>query len=163
LEKLKACALGCKVSIIEYVDEYIQVMSERGACQKVADLINKYAEAELYSAENIRHYYRYTKGLKKVGQSDPPPWTGQYESYTPQELWIARESLRAQGKRSDLTSGKNTRSWEQYCIEIGITKRSANNWLNMWFPEQLNLEDKPIIEKIFTTNNVGLLKKNGKI
>jgi hypothetical protein len=84
MEKLKACALGCKVSIIEYVDEYIKLMSERGACQKVADLINKYAEAELYSAGNIRNYYRFYKGKDKLAEIQPP-WTGQYESYTPQK------------------------------------------------------------------------------
>ena len=46
--------------------------------------INNYARAELYSARNIRHYYRYSKGLDKVDDFRPP-WTGQYESCTPKE------------------------------------------------------------------------------
>jgi len=64
------------------------------------------------------------------------------------ELWIARVNLKAQGQRIDLTSAKNCRSWSGYCEEIGISHQSANNWLNKWFPEQLNLgENKPIIVK----------------
>jgi len=54
-----------------------------------------------------------------------------------QELWIAREKLRTQGQRTDLTSGKNTRSWTDYCKEIGSERRTVNNWLNRFFPPEL--------------------------
>ncbi len=45
------------------------------------------------------------------------------------ELWIAREKLRAQGRRTDRTSGQMTRSWEGYCKDIGSSKRTVNRWL----------------------------------
>lgn len=84
-EKLKACAIGCPTTIVSMVDEYKSCqISERGSCQKVAIETNKYANAELYSAQNIRDIYRNTKGLNKVVESSPP-WTGQYESYTPEK------------------------------------------------------------------------------
>lgn len=54
-----------------------------------------------------------------------------------QELFIAREKLRSQGQRSDLTSGKNTRSWTIYCKDIGSSRRVVNNWLNRFFPPEL--------------------------
>lgn len=45
------------------------------------------------------------------------------------EFWVAREMLRNQGARSDLTSGQLSRGWESYCAEVGILKRTANRWL----------------------------------
>lgn len=48
------------------------------------------------------------------------------------------------GARTDLTSEKIFKGWGQYCEEIGITQQSANNWLRNWFPEQLDLSNKPI-------------------
>ena len=51
------------------------------------------------------------------------------------ELYTARENLRSQGKRTDITSGNNTRSWESYCNDIGIVKRTANKWLEGYNPE----------------------------
>lgn len=45
------------------------------------------------------------------------------------ELRIARQVLSSQGKRTDLTSGKNSRSWAGYCQDIGVEKRTVNNWL----------------------------------
>lgn len=48
-------------------------------------------------------------------------------------MWIAREKLSNQGARTDLTSGKITRSWEGYCQEIGVEKRTVNLWLAEWF------------------------------
>jgi len=44
--------------------------------------------------------------------------------------------LRAQGQRTDLTSGKNTRSWTHYCEDIGSSRRVVNNWLNRFFPPE---------------------------
>jgi len=42
------------------------------------------------------------------------------------ELYIAREKLSSRYYRD----GKNFPSWNQYCEDIGITKRTANLWLN---------------------------------
>ena len=53
------------------------------------------------------------------------------------ELWIARENLSEQGKRTDLTSEQKFKGWGIYCEEIGIAQQTANRWLNRWFPEQL--------------------------
>ncbi len=39
------------------------------------------------------------------------------------ELWIAREILRSQGARTDLTSDQKIRSWAGYCEDIGSSKQ----------------------------------------
>lgn len=72
--------------------------------------------------------WNYEQSVKKVKQL-----IYRWKKLTPEmaeELWIAREELSAQGMRTDLTSGEFTRSWEQYCEEIGTTKWTVNNWLN---------------------------------
>ena len=46
------------------------------------------------------------------------------------ELWEAREHLRNQGTRTDLTSGQMSRSWEGYCEDVGLSKRTVNRWLS---------------------------------
>lgn len=63
------------------------------------------------------------------------------------ELWVARENLSAQGQRSDLTSEENFRSWTDYCEDIGSSRQVINGWLKGWFPEQLDLEQKPLLQK----------------
>lgn len=52
------------------------------------------------------------------------------------ELWIAREKLRAPGKRTDLQPRKNfseVKTWEQYCDRLGTTTQSVNGWLRRAF------------------------------
>ena len=49
------------------------------------------------------------------------------------ELWIAREKLRSQGQRTDLTSGQKSQSWDTYCQEIGSERRVVNRWLQRWY------------------------------
>lgn len=69
-------------------------------------------------------------------------------------LYQAREALSNQGTRTDLkkvtpglqthkninnndlTSGKIARSWENFCNEIGLPKRTANYWLTSYDPEE---------------------------
>lgn len=54
------------------------------------------------------------------------------------ELWIAREMLRNQGARTDLTSEQKFRSWTQYCEDIGSSIQVVNRWLLNWFePKQI--------------------------
>lgn len=52
------------------------------------------------------------------------------------ELWVAREKLRNQGLRRDLTSGQMSRSWEDYCTAIGTEKRTVNRWLEQRYSEK---------------------------
>jgi DNA modification methylase len=61
------------------------------------------------------------------------------------ELWIARENLSAQGKRTDLDANASKLTWSSYCKEIGLDYTTANRWLNRWFPESLDLENKPLV------------------
>lgn len=51
-------------------------------------------------------------------------------------LYRAREAMRNQGVRTDLTSGELTRSWSGYCEDIGFPKRKANDWLSHYLPEE---------------------------
>ena len=50
------------------------------------------------------------------------------------ELYRAKEALRAQGTRNDLTSGKNAGGWEAFCKEIPLERRKADAWLSRWDP-----------------------------
>jgi hypothetical protein len=61
------------------------------------------------------------------------------------ELWIARENLSRQGKRTDLDANASKFTWSSYCAEIGISYKTADRWLNQWFPESLTLENKPLV------------------
>ena len=46
------------------------------------------------------------------------------------ELWVAREILSAQGKRTDLGSNKpRLKTWAEYCQDIEVPKSTANRWL----------------------------------
>jgi hypothetical protein len=60
-----------------------------------------------------------------------------------QELWTARENMKAQGARTDLTSGKLARGWETYCEEIGLPKRTANRWLSQYDAVEQKLIEAP--------------------
>lgn len=54
------------------------------------------------------------------------------------ELHIARSKLSNPGYRSDLTSGQLSRglqTWESYCEEVGLVKRTADRWLSLFDPE----------------------------
>ena len=55
-----------------------------------------------------------------------------------QELYIAREILSSQGARTDL--GTIVPKWNDYCEAIGVEKRTANRWLNRFYPSQAALE-----------------------
>lgn len=61
------------------------------------------------------------------------------------ELWIAREILRAQGQRSDLTSEQRLRSWSQYCQDIDSSKQVINRWLNRFFPQEPIEIESPLL------------------
>ena len=167
-EKLKACALGCKDSIIQEVDKYIDLMSERGACQRVASDINAYAKAELYSAQNIRDCYRINKGLNKVVKSSPQPWTGQYETYTPQEYIESARIVMGSidlDPASNKTANENVKATEYFDIgQDGLSRDwHGNVFLNPPYkqPEirlfvdklQYQLSKGNISQAILLTNN----------
>lgn len=50
------------------------------------------------------------------------------------ELYIARESLRNQGHRSDLFPN-GSKTFKDYLDDIGLPKTTAYNWLNMYDAE----------------------------
>lgn len=63
------------------------------------------------------------------------------------ELWEARKHLSSQGARTDLTSGQMTRSWEGYCEDVGLVKRTVNRWLSGYDPvERKVIAHQPIAE-----------------
>lgn len=64
------------------------------------------------------------------------------------ELWIAREILSKQGLRTDLTSGQMSQSWKQYCIDIGLQKRTANRWLKKWTDDDNDDEPEKVVKTI---------------
>lgn len=73
------------------------------------------------------------------------------------ELWEARDALSAQGARSDLTSGQMSRSWEGYCADVGLVKRTVNRWLTRYDPEERKLIEAPATpeeEETDTTSSI---------
>jgi hypothetical protein len=56
-----------------------------------------------------------------------------------QELWIARNNLKNQGFRSDLTSSGNGKGWIEYLKEIGLSKTVVYDYLERYIPEQNKL------------------------
>lgn len=72
-----------------------------------------------------------------------------------QELWTARENLRAQGARTDLTSGNLARGWETYCEEIGLPKRTANHWLSQYDAAEKKLIEAPGVQGfVYSPENI---------
>lgn len=75
------------------------------------------------------------------------------------ELWTAREMIRKQGARNDLTSDQLIRSWESYCIEIGSSKGVVNRWLKRWF-EQVHVSQNSGENEWYTPPNIIESAKN---
>ncbi len=55
-----------------------------------------------------------------------------------QELWTARDELSRQGARTDLVANA-TKSWGDYCEDIGINRSTAHRWLERYDPENMRL------------------------
>lgn len=75
----------------------------------------------------IPKHWDYDESVKKVGR-----FVYKWKTLTEKmrdELWIAREKLSQQGRRTDLTSGEKSQSWSQYCKDIGSSRRVVNTWL----------------------------------
>lgn len=51
-----------------------------------------------------------------------------------QELWIARKKLSIEGRPKKTGTFVPVYSWDQYCNEIGSSKRVINRLLKRWFP-----------------------------
>ena len=61
------------------------------------------------------------------------------------ELWIAREILSNQGVRTDLGTIDPKYTWQGYCIETGLIKRTANRWLSRWTEKEEDENPPPLI------------------
>ena len=63
-----------------------------------------------------------------------------------EELFIARNILSSQGARTDLNKKE---TWDEYCNEIGIEKRTANRWIERYIGTnvpKLEIETPPLPE-----------------
>jgi len=90
----------------------------------------------------------YDESVSKVKQSIYK-WKNLTEELA-QELWIAREMLKAPGTRTDLTSELKFRGWSQYCKEIGSSGQVVNRWLANWFSIGEKEKEKiPLLEGVF--------------
>lgn len=52
------------------------------------------------------------------------------------ELYIARQALEPRGRTASGTFVPMVKSWEQYCNDIGLIKRTADRWLALYIPEE---------------------------
>jgi hypothetical protein len=51
------------------------------------------------------------------------------------ELYIAKSKLINQGVRNDLDPNGSKLGWENYLIEVGLSKETVRRWLNRYNPE----------------------------
>ncbi|MBQ3729678.1 MAG: hypothetical protein II903_09275 [Spirochaetales bacterium] len=67
------------------------------------------------------------------------------------ELYIARQALEPRGRTASGTFVPMVKSWEQYCNDIGLIKRTADRWLALYIPEEDRLltveEAKDLLEQ----------------
>jgi len=59
------------------------------------------------------------------------------------ELWIAREILSETGRPKSGTIVPLNKTWNDYCVETGIIKRTANRWLKRWTTPELPTPELP--------------------
>ena len=71
------------------------------------------------------------------------------------ELYIAKSKLTYQGVRNDLDPNGVKLGWENYLIEVGLSKETVRRWLNRYNPEMKVILPKEIegSGKLDTKNN----------
>ena len=80
----------------------------------------------------------YAESIKRI-----QPLVFKWKSLTlevAQELFVAREKLSSRYHRDET----NVPSWDRYCQDIGIEKRTANRWLAQFFPRE---QERPALPK----------------
>jgi hypothetical protein len=60
------------------------------------------------------------------------------------ELYIAKSKLTNQGVRNDLDPNGSKLGWENYLIEVGLSKETVRRWLNRYNPEMKLILPKEI-------------------
>lgn len=85
--------------------------------------------------------WNYDKSVKKIKQF-VYKWRNLTESIT-KELWIAREVLSAQGKRTDLvTKVTKCHTWTGYCKDIGSSRQVVDRWLRQIYSKRSDLKPR---------------------
>lgn len=69
-----------------------------------------------------------------------------------EELWIAREMLSKPGNPHRNGTIVPVKTWNEYCQEIGLVKKTVNRWLDRFNPQTLQIKEKEIDENISTNN-----------
>lgn len=67
-----------------------------------------------------------------------------------EELWIAREMLSRSGNPHRNGTAVPIKTWNDYCNEIGLVRRTVNRWLDRFNPQTLQIKEKEIDENIST-------------
>ncbi len=80
--------------------------------------------------------WTYTDSVKRV-----TPLVMNWKNLTVElarELWFAREALNGQkGQRKDPDAEDYIPyNWSDYCEDVGLSRRTANNWLSMFIPAE---------------------------
>lgn len=71
------------------------------------------------------------------------------------ELYITKKNLKSQGVRNDLLDDEQKGGWENYLIEVGLSKETVRRWLKQYNPEMKIILPKEI-------ESSGKLKTNHK-
>lgn len=60
------------------------------------------------------------------------------------ELWVARELLSKDGVYSR-DNCPTSKTWNDYCLETGLAKRTANRWLSRWTTKEEDKNPPPLV------------------
>ena len=67
------------------------------------------------------------------------PLVARWKSVTDEflgELYLARDELKSQGRRSDLVAdATKSKTWQDYCRDIGLDRTTVHRWLEQYDPE----------------------------
>ncbi|MHA8074948.1 hypothetical protein ACRZ9O_10490 [Aquirufa sp. HETE-40SA] len=71
------------------------------------------------------------------------------------ELYIAKSKLTNQGVRNDLDPNGSKLGWENYLIDVGLSKETVRRWLNRYNPEMKVILPKEVEGdgQLLTKNN----------
>lgn len=138
LRKLE-CLIKSSSKALEMVEEVKKplVVVPDYDCREQVKPSGKFLEVRKLDKPSIPEAWDYKKSLVAV-KAIIYKWTHLSVSVA-EELFIAREKLSAVGRptKEDKTGQMSRLSWNDYCNELGVEKRTVNRWLKRFFGKSL--------------------------
>lgn len=78
------------------------------------------------------------------------------------ELYVAREKLSKEGRPEITGTNVPVKTWNSYCQDIGLEKRTANRWIHQFFPETSNQPKQIKSSEMCAVSDLQELIKEGR-